>query len=107
MITDEQAEVAVRVYHEGMQIPDRTMPALIKDMRKALEAYERSKLVIDKSLPPKAGERTDGNWYSQYVYDPDNDAVIYYDSESDEYHKPNGSPARDPSRYYLLPEFKV
>lgn len=45
MITDEQAEVAVRVYHEGMEIPDRTMPALINDMRKAIEAYEQSKWV--------------------------------------------------------------
>lgn len=106
MITDKQIEAVIRVYHGNMAIPDRAMPLLIQDMRKALEAYERSKLVTDKSIPPKAGERIDGNWYSQYVYDPDNDAVIYYDSESDQYHRPNGQRSRDPSRYYLLPEFK-
>lgn len=97
MITDEQVKTVANI----LDVPLSTTL-----MRKALEAYERSKLVTDKSIPPKAGERTDGNWYSQYVYDPDNDAIIYYDSESDQYHKPNGSVARDPSRYYLLPEFK-
>lgn len=102
MITSEQVYIACDIYDKLSGI-DAAEPSY---MRKTLEAYERSKLVIDKSLPPKAGERTDGNWYSQYVYDPDNDAIIYYDSESDEYHKPNGSVARDPSRYYLLPEFK-
>lgn len=102
MITDEQVKAAIFAYHDEHHYH----PQIMSDMRKALEAYERNKLVTDKSIPPKAGERTDGNWYSQYVYDPDNDAVIYYDSESDEYHKSNGSRARDPSRYYLLPEFK-
>lgn len=106
MITDEQVMKALDAYY-GIEHIGGARESLIEGMRKALEAYERSKLVTDKSIPPKAGERTDGNWYSQYVYDPDNDAVIYYDSESDEYHKPNGSRARDPSRYYLLPEFKV
>lgn len=101
MITDEQVLLAINIYTDQYLLSSD-----LTNMRKALEAYERSKLVIDKSLPPKAGERTDGNWYSQYVYDPDNDAVIYYDSESDQYHKPSGSRARDPSRYYLLPEFK-
>ena len=105
MITDEQVIKALDAYYEIEHV-NGARDSLIEGMRKALEAYEQSKLVTDKSLPPKAGERDDGNWYSQYVYDPDNDAVIYYDSETDEYHKPNGSAARDPSRYYLLSEFK-
>lgn len=68
MITDEQITAALTAYLDGYGAR-----SLNESMRKALEAHERSKLVTDKSLPPKAGERTDGNWYSQYVYDPDTD----------------------------------
>lgn len=43
MITDKQVEAVIRAYHGNMAIPDRTMPELIQNMRKALESVEQSK----------------------------------------------------------------
>jgi hypothetical protein len=85
MITNEQAVSALTEYFEETFHPNRTNMSLVDGMKRALEAYEKSKWIsVEDSLPDEeVSVLVKDKWGNVSIDEirPLGEAIWYYDGE--------------------------